>query len=304
MPLALWAAYVYVVFFSNGILPGPDATQLDAATWAEVRDLSLNFWLVAPVLGLPFSPAVHPMLEGIFNGLLAWAALFGGFATDGLRGERGVADGGTEAPTSVTSNAMLPVLVGMQFLTSAVLLPYLVVRPSPQVGAGGELSTDRLDALSAVGESRALPVLLGGVGTASVAWAALGRPEAFGAELGLRFESLLQLLSTDRVGSSFVVDLVIFALFQGKRRVSAVCHVHQPDRTTHFIVYKLDRSCEFISRSPRAGWLVDDDLRRRGVDPTAAPALRALGRNVPFFGLVGYMLQRPRLPARSHRAQR
>ena len=36
LPLALWAAYMYIVFFSNGILPGPDATQLDPATWAEV----------------------------------------------------------------------------------------------------------------------------------------------------------------------------------------------------------------------------------------------------------------------------
>jgi len=49
--------------------------------------------------------------------------------------------------------------------------------------------------------------------------------------------------------------------------------------------------------SSLAGWLVDDDLHRRGVAPTTAPALRALGRYVPFFGLVGYLLLRPRLPA-------
>ena len=74
--LAAWVAYVSIVFFSNGILPGPDATQLDAATWVEVRDLSLNFWLISPLLGLPFAPVVHPGLEGIFNLLLAWAAAF------------------------------------------------------------------------------------------------------------------------------------------------------------------------------------------------------------------------------------
>ena len=179
---------------------------------AQVRDLSLNFWLVAPVLNLPFSPTVHPMLEGIFNGLLAWAALFGGFAIDGLRKSSDAPGSGAEAPPG--DNAMLPVLVGMQFLTSAVLLPYLVVRPAPQVSS--TLSIDKIDALSAAGESRALPVLLGGVGAASVAWAVLGRTEAFGAELSTRFDSLVQLLSTDRVGSSFVVDLVIFALFQGE----------------------------------------------------------------------------------------
>lgn len=36
LPAAMSVAYVYIVFFSNGILPGPDATQLDVATWEEV----------------------------------------------------------------------------------------------------------------------------------------------------------------------------------------------------------------------------------------------------------------------------
>ena len=86
VPLVAWGLYCFILFFSNGILPGPDATQLDMATWVEVRDLSLNFWLIAPGLGLPFAPTVHPGLEAIFNGLLAWAAAFGGFVVDGRRG--------------------------------------------------------------------------------------------------------------------------------------------------------------------------------------------------------------------------
>ncbi len=86
LPLVAWGLYCFVLFFSNGILPGPDATQLDMATWVEVRDLSLNFWLIAPGLGLPFAPTVHPGLEAIFNGLLAWAAAFGGFVVDGRKG--------------------------------------------------------------------------------------------------------------------------------------------------------------------------------------------------------------------------
>lgn len=61
VPLVAWALYVSIVFFSNGILPGPDATQLDPATWNEVRDLSLNFWqvlsLMLPLaLSLPVAP--------------------------------------------------------------------------------------------------------------------------------------------------------------------------------------------------------------------------------------------------------
>ena len=37
VPLVAWALYCFILFFSNGILPGPDATQLDPATWVEVR---------------------------------------------------------------------------------------------------------------------------------------------------------------------------------------------------------------------------------------------------------------------------
>jgi ketosteroid isomerase-like protein len=64
LPLIVWFAYMYVVFLSNGILPGANALSLEVRTWEEVRDLSLNFFLVAPLLHLPFSPTVHPMLEG------------------------------------------------------------------------------------------------------------------------------------------------------------------------------------------------------------------------------------------------
>jgi hypothetical protein len=60
VPLATWAAYCYAVFFSDA-LPGPDATQLDPATWTEVVGLSLNFAFVAPLLHLPFSPVLHPV---------------------------------------------------------------------------------------------------------------------------------------------------------------------------------------------------------------------------------------------------
>ena len=29
--------------------------------------LSINFWLISPLLHLPFAPVVHPGLEAIFN---------------------------------------------------------------------------------------------------------------------------------------------------------------------------------------------------------------------------------------------
>merc|ERR1712157_234674 len=86
------------------------------------------------------------------------------------------------------------IVVGMQFLTSAFLLPYLA---------------------------------LGSVGLLSIVWSVIGRQDEYGSDLYERYTSFIQLLSIDRVGSSFIVDIIIFALFQ----------------------------C----------WFIDDDLLRRGV---------------------------------------
>jgi hypothetical protein len=115
VPALLWVAYMYVLFISDGILPGANALQLEQRTWEEVRDLSLNFFLVSPILNLPFSPVVHPMLEGVFNLLLAWAAMFAGFLSDERKNKPNLLPFG-------------PILVGMQFLTSGFLLPYLFTR--------------------------------------------------------------------------------------------------------------------------------------------------------------------------------
>ena len=49
----------------------------------QVRDLSLNFWLIVPALAPASAPDLHPCLEGLFNLLLAWAGLFAGFLIDG-----------------------------------------------------------------------------------------------------------------------------------------------------------------------------------------------------------------------------
>ena len=82
----------------------------------------------------------------------------------------------------------------------------------------------------------------------------------------LKSLSISSYLSIDRVGSSFIVDLVIFGIFQG--------------------------------------WLVDDDLKRRGaligdevVDGNVS-LLRGLAKYVPFFGLAIYLTFRPGLPSR------
>ncbi|KAL3827327.1 hypothetical protein ACHAXA_005073 [Cyclostephanos tholiformis] len=252
VPALLWVAYMYVLFVSDGILPGANAFALELRTWEEVRDLSINFFLVSPALHLPFSPVVHPMLEGVFNLLLAWAAMFSGFLSD----ER------EDKPNLLPFG---PMLVGMQFLTSGFLLPYLFTRTSERsIPEEGTMSLvvyqeDISGVLQReIAEWRPLGFILGVVGTSSIVWGFFGRPE-YG-DIGIRYASFLDLLSIDRVGSSFIVDLAIFAAFQG--------------------------------------WFVDDDLRRRGVALNELTILRNSAKFVPFFGLVAYLTLRPPLPIR------
>jgi len=248
IPTLCWILYIYIVFFSNGILPGADALQLDPNTWKEVLDLSINFFLVAPLLKLPFSPVVHPMLEGVFNFLLAWAALFVGFLSDDRE----------DKPNTLP---MLPIVVGMQLLTSAFYLPYLASRTSESSDPAVVVYKEDLSPIHAtLGESRIIPPVLGMVGISSIVWFFLGRQDQFGSGFTERLDSFSTILSTDRLTSSFLVDLVIFGLFQG--------------------------------------WLVSDDMKRRGISKEM-DILQSFARFVPFFGLVAYFSFRPELPSKN-----
>jgi hypothetical protein len=115
-----------------------------------------------------------------------------------------------------------------------------------------------LTVVSRVTESRLLGPAMGVVGTVSILWGIFAREADFGG-FSERFSSLVDLLSIDRVGSSFLVDLAIFGLFQG--------------------------------------WLVDDDLKRRGVDSNSNSILYTVAKYVPFFGMVAYLTFRPSYPS-------
>lgn len=240
VPFFVWGLYIYVVFFSSWFF-GLPATALELRTWEEVRDLSLNFFLVSPILSLPFAPVIHPGLEGIFNLLLSWAALFAGFLSDDRK----------RKPNLLP---MLPIVIGMQFLTSAFLLPYLATR-SAEGKAEEEISRDELSVVARVTESKILSISMGIVGIGSIFWGLFARTDDFG-DLTARYSSLVELLSIDRVGSSFLVDLAIFGLFQG--------------------------------------WLVDDDVKRRRMESDSM--LTNAAKYVPFFGLVTYLTFRSELP--------
>lgn len=236
VPVAVWLVYLYVVFFSDWFF-GLPATSLEQRTWEEVRDLSLNFFFVSPILNLPFAPVVHPMLEGVFNLLLSWAAMFAGFLSD-------------ERKKKPNPLPMLPTVVGMQFLTSAFLLPFLATRTNED---DSPVHQDDLSIFAQATESPILGVAMGGVGTGAIFWALFARIQDFGWDT--RLQSFLDLLSIDRVGSSFLVDLAIFAVFQG--------------------------------------WLVDDDLKRRNMDPDGL--LGRVAKFVPFFGMAAYLIFRERI---------
>jgi ketosteroid isomerase-like protein len=238
VPLAVWATYMYVVFFSDWFF-GLPATALETRTWIEVRDLSLNFFFVSPLLDLPFAPVVHPMLEGTFNLLLSWAALFAGFLSD-------------ERKDKPNALPMLPMVAGMQLLTSAFLLPYLVTRSTESKEL---VFKEELPQPAQLVESPILGATMATVGVGSLFWAVFARADEFG-NLSDRTLSFLDLLSIDRVGSSFIVDLVIFGLFQG--------------------------------------WLVEDDIQRRAGDPNST--LVKAAKYVPFLGLAAYLTFRPPLP--------
>lgn len=243
--LGLWILYCWLLFLSD-IAPGVNALQLDPNTWLEVKDLSINYWLILPILSPTVSPVVHPMLEGLFNIILAWSGLFAGFMMDGSDDKNN---------SSQRTNRFLPVVIGMQFLTNAILLPYLFTRDGGEKGAVSPMTLSEK-----IGESKFLPIIFGAVGLVGAYWAVYGRADDFGS-LTTRWESFKAILSSDRLTFSFVVDAIYFSLFQGwlieddfKRRT---------DLSTSRAAYQ--------------------------------SLLVSTGKYVPFLGLLAYFLLRPSL---------
>ena len=308
-PFFAWLVYVYVVYFSNGILPGKDILHANAKTWEEVRGLTNNFLFIAPATGLPTAAKLNPVLEGLFNGVLAWAFLFAGFLSDERdgRGPYETRDGGKDLdpspryiermlrnqeqvldngivlvpPVSLTKRnllGMVPTIVGMQFFTCAVLLPYLFSRTSERYsserapyGRPGPRGPRRIRPLYkeelnrpglVLGEWRGLGVLVGLFGLFAVWWGFAARGPEFGPPIWVsdkRMVEFMKLLNKDRVASALVLDLWVLGIFQG--------------------------------------WLVDDDWKRRGRSLEEEKFLRNIAKLVPFFGLASYFVFRPKYPS-------
>lgn len=185
-----WLIYVSYLLLSD-LPPGESLFHTKPETLREAIDLSLNFWFFMPLLSPEVAPVLNPALEGLFNLVVAWGLLFWGFAIDGR--ER--------------KFPMIPFLIGTAFLTNVFYLPWLALRKS-----NSQPPQDSLTALEKLGESRILPLVLTGIFVASIAWAMWARPE-FG-DLTVRWRSLVEVVSTDRLAYSFFVDMFVFGFFQ------------------------------------------------------------------------------------------
>ena len=186
------------------------------------------------------APIEHPVMEGLFNFVLVWSALFFGFLIDGNQKNN-------------KGNKMLPYLIGMQFLTNAIYLPYLTTRDQLQTD---DIAVSDLD--SNVGENKLLPLLLSSIAVLSIYWGLEARADMFG-DLSARWNSFVELTSSDRLSFAFVVDALYYSIFQG--------------------------------------WLISDDCKRRNLNENSL--IPNVGKYVPFFGLVFYLLQRPKINSRS-----
>ena len=217
-----WVFYVWYVFLSD-VAPGPNALTLDPKTWNEVFHLSFNYLLISPVFLPSITPVEHPWLESLFNVVLLYATLFFGFVTDGKPNNIPILSSTTSktysnptttdaavTPTESEGNAMVPTLIGMQLLTNAFLLPYLITRPKPTTPT----ITSPLTGIEKAGESKLLPGIVFGFSMLCVYWLLEGRADVYGS-LQERYESFKTLISTDRLSFSFLVDILYFSVFQG-----------------------------------------------------------------------------------------
>lgn len=202
VPLVTLISFVGYVFISP-YAPGTVPNMLDPAVLKQVGGLTLNYFLVLPTLLPGLAPKFSPVMEGVFNLLLAYAALLSGFLVDGRKA----------GSSSSSVNFFLPFAAAGLALTNTAFLPYLVLRPLHKKDEPCIRTEEVPEVELQLGESKKLLAVYGLAGLYSVWWGFFGRPEFGG--LSERWTSLLELASTDRLMFAFCVEAVLFWVFQG-----------------------------------------------------------------------------------------
>jgi len=187
-----WFFYFSFLFVSN-VPPGPNVFSTGPEFYDAVRDLSLNFFFIYPLIDAA-APVCNPMYEAIFNVAIAHSLLFFGFAADGRHS--GVPGGFT------------PFLAAMPFATNLAYLPYLALRNSNDAPPPRPLT-----ALERFGESRWLGPAVGLIVIFAFSWGIFAREADFGG-LSSRVSLLIEVLSTERLAYALSVDVVFFSIFQ------------------------------------------------------------------------------------------
>ncbi|MGD1953430.1 MAG: hypothetical protein ACFB14_27855 [Leptolyngbyaceae cyanobacterium] len=194
----LWTAtlaYVGLLLLSPpNWLPGDPVWAIQPETIQEILDESLNFFFILPMLnllGISYlqAPTVNPAAQGFFNLAEAWIFMFLPLMVMDKRSQH------------------LPKMMvwGMaMFLTNVFLMPYMALR------LGQSESQDAAPPKGIL--ARCFGALGLTVGNLAVVWFCFNRPE-LGSVLA-RFGYLGEQIMHNRVTLAFVVDMLLFWIFQ------------------------------------------------------------------------------------------
>ncbi|KKD37060.1 MAG: hypothetical protein WAN66_08465 [Limnoraphis robusta] len=189
--------YIYILLLSppQQLLPGEPLWAVQPETLKEIVNESINFFFILPFLnavGIESmqAPIIHPWIESLFNFAEAWIFMFLPLLLLDSKGR--------ELPKIIIWSLAM-------FLTNTFLLPYMAWWFTVPNGETEDKPTKGL-----------LAKIFGFigliVGTISLVWAVVGRPE-FG-DIAARSEFFVQNFMSNRVTIAFCVDVVLFYIFQ------------------------------------------------------------------------------------------
>lgn len=187
----------YIVYMTHLFIAQPTGSLTPIISLIEAAKLSLNFIYIVPLVLPSIAPDLHPMLEAIFNVVVAWSLLLLAFVSEDVPNRSKI-----PAP---------PFLIGAAFLTNILYLPYISLH-TPNTTSLQSIPISLKSRLLTFAESRALPLISLSMALTSIPWALLARP-SYG-PFSVRLTSFLSILDSDILAHSFAVDMLVFSIFQ------------------------------------------------------------------------------------------